>query len=218
MASKEVAIAFKGNSTKKRRKSSLQPLQTLLENVAPKPSAECAHPADGAQELHVLLSRDCLDVIAPMFVQVFRNLKSMIEKEDMQWTTMLRIAHEQSPIPLIGEAMRMMVKRLQPLQTLLENVAPKPSAECANPPDGAQVLHVLLSRDCLDVIAPMFVQVFRNLKSMIEKEDMQWTTMLRIAHEQSPIPLIGEAMCMMVKRLQQEEATDSVVELGERDV
>jgi hypothetical protein len=64
----------------------------------------------------------------------------------------------------------------------------------------------------------MFVQVFRNLKSMIEKEDMQWTTMLRITHEQSPIPLIGEAMRMMVKRLQQEEATDSVVELGERDV
>ena len=64
----------------------------------------------------------------------------------------------------------------------------------------------------------MFVQVFRNLKSMIEKEDMQWTTMLRITHEQSPIPLIGEAMRMMVKRLQQEEATDSVVEVGERDV
>ena len=63
----------------------------------------------------------------------------------------------------------------------------------------------------------MFVQVYRNLKSMIEKEDMQWT-MLRIAHEQSPIPLIGEAMHMMVKMLQQEEATDSVVELGERDV
>jgi hypothetical protein len=106
---------------------------------------------------------------------------------------------------------------LQPLQPLLENVAPKPSAECANPPDGAQVSHVLLSRDCLNVIAPMFVQVYRNLKSMIEKEDMQWT-MLRIAHEQSPIPLIGEAMHMMVKMLQQEEATDSVVEVGERDV
>jgi hypothetical protein len=63
----------------------------------------------------------------------------------------------------------------------------------------------------------MFVQVFRNLKSIIEKEDKQWT-MLRIAHEQSPIPLIGEAMQIMVERLQQEKATNSVVELGERDV
>ena len=126
----------------------------------------------------------------------------------------------QKKLPLLSKETPPKKRRkssLQPLQTLLENVAPKPSAECANPPDGAQVLHVLLSRDCLDVIAPMFVQVFRNLKSMIEKEGMQWT-MLRIAHEQSPIPLIGKAMRMMVKRLQQEEATDSVVELGERDV
>ena len=94
-----------------------------------------------------------------------------------------------------------------------------PSVACANQQQEfrTQGSHALLSKDRVDVLASTFREGFRNLTSIGDKEDMQWT-MSRIAHQQSRIPLISEAMHMMVESLEQEEAQEPVVELGERDV
>lgn len=78
------------------------------------------------------------------------------------------------------------------------------SPKCAKPPDARQPSLILLTRECLAILAALFTKALGNLNFVIENEDMQWT-ILRLAHEQSPIPQISEAICILVEVLNRKE-------------
>ena len=66
--------------------------------------------------LSKILSDDHVTTITQLFAQRYGNAKEDTEKKDMQWS-ILRLLHEEAPIPILGEA-------LNQLQASLERVVP----------------------------------------------------------------------------------------------
>jgi hypothetical protein len=147
--------------------------------------------------------------------------KKTMKKVVTTLPAIMQVIHEVAPKGAGKKTMKNVVTALPSCQvTTKEEVRKRQrEVECAKLPDEKKPSLVsILSRDRLAVLAPLFTKAFKDLKSEKENEDMQWT-ILRLAHEQSPIPLIGEAMRMIVESLEQQvQIPATVTELEETDV